>query len=97
MKTSKRAFASDLSHSHTALFEYHKLKLNARFVEYAGYDMPIYYDTPDGGEKNEHLHTRASCGVFDISHMGQVHFKGKDASRFIERITVTDTQALSDG
>jgi aminomethyltransferase len=92
-----RAFASDINHSHTALFNYHREKLNARFIEFAGYDMPVYYDTLEGGVKNEHLHTRASCGVFDVSHMGQVHFKGADASAFIERITVTDTQALGKG
>lgn len=38
-----RAFASDLNHTHTALFDYHREKLNAKFVEFAGYDMPVYY------------------------------------------------------
>ena len=45
----------------------------------------------------EHLHTRASCGVFDVSHMGQTHFFGKDAGKFLELMTVVDTQALDHG
>jgi len=97
IRTQSRTFASDLNHIHTALFDYHREKLNANFIEFAGYDMPLNYDTPEGGTVNEHLHTRKSVGVFDVSHMGQVHFKGKDASKFIERITVTDTQALGKG
>jgi aminomethyltransferase len=52
------------------LFDYHRDKLNARFIEFAGYDMPLQYDTTEGGLRKEHLHTRASCGVFDVSHMG---------------------------
>jgi aminomethyltransferase len=80
VKNSVRTFASDLQHHHTALFEYHSEVLNAKFVEFAGYDMPVYYDSLEGGVKSEHIHTRESCGVFDVSHMGQVHFKGKDAS-----------------
>lgn len=59
--------------------------------------MPLQYDTTEGGLRKEHLHTRASCGVFDVSHMGQVHFKGTDASAFIEKMTVADTQALGNG
>ena len=45
----------------------------------------------------EHLHTRSSCGIFDVSHMGQVHFRGADAAKFLERMTVVDTQALHHG
>lgn len=92
-----RAFASDLSHQRTALYEYHRDKLQAKFVEFAGYDMPVLYGGEHGGVKKEHLFTRASCGIFDVSHMGQVHFRGKDAAAFIERITVADTQALGKG
>lgn len=45
----------------------------------------------------EHLHCRESCGIFDVSHMGQTHFKGKDAAAFLEKMTVVDTQALHHG
>ena len=56
--------------------------------------MPIQY--PDGIIK-EHLHTRASCGLFDVSHMGQVHIKGKDARALLEKMTVVDLDNLQPG
>ncbi|MYK31914.1 MAG: glycine cleavage system aminomethyltransferase GcvT [Boseongicola sp. SB0670_bin_30] len=52
----------------TPLHELHR-ELDARMVPFAGYEMPVqYYD----GVLWEHLHTRASAGLFDVSHMGQV-------------------------
>ena len=39
-------------------------------VEFAGYEMPVLYSGEYGGVMKEHLHTRNSCGVFDVSHMG---------------------------
>ena len=50
------------------LYEYHKMH-GARFGPFAGYSMPINYST---GIIKEHLHTRKSVGVFDVSHMGQI-------------------------
>ena len=66
-------------------------------VEFAGYDMPVLYSGEKGGVLKEHLHTREACGVFDVSHMGQTHFKGKEAAAFLEKMTVVDTQALARG
>jgi len=66
-------------------------------VPFAGYEMPVQYAGEKGGVMKEHLHTRAECGVFDVSHMGQTHFKGKDAAAFLEHMTVVDTQALHHG
>ena len=63
-------------------------------VEFAGYSMPVLYSGAVGGKggvMKEHLHTRSSCGVFDVSHMGQVHLRGKGSAAFLERITVVDT------
>jgi len=99
VRTQARFMASDQDHTHnkTELFHYHKDKLGAKMVEFAGYDMSVLYDGEHGGVKKEHLFTRKSCGIFDVSHMGQVHFRGKDAARFLERITVVDTQALKPG
>ena len=45
------------------------LRLGARMVPFAGYDMPVQYS---GGIIKEHLHTRAAAGLFDVSHMGQI-------------------------
>ena len=45
----------------------------AKMVPFAGYDMPVQYTL---GVKQEHLHCRASAGLFDVSHMGQLKFTG---------------------
>lgn len=66
-------------------------------VEFAGYDMPVLYAGEKGGVLKEHIHCREQCGIFDVSHMGQTHFKGKDAAAFLEYMTVVDTQALHHG
>jgi aminomethyltransferase len=71
--------------------------LKAKFVDFAGYSMPVLYEGPHGGVKNEHLQCRNSCSIFDVSHMGQFHFVGKDAGKFLEYTTVADTQSLRNG
>ena len=54
----------------TALYELHK-KHNAKFVEFAGYSMPIQYSE---GIVKEHNITRNKSGIFDVSHMGPVSY-----------------------
>jgi aminomethyltransferase len=49
----------------------------AKMGEFAGFDMPIQYPL---GVKAEHLHTRASVGLFDVSHMGQLRVTAKDGT-----------------
>ncbi|MDE0723188.1 MAG: glycine cleavage system aminomethyltransferase GcvT [Alphaproteobacteria bacterium] len=66
----------------TPLYEHH-IKSGAKMVSFSGYDMPIQYE----GIKAEHLHTRASCGVFDVSHMGQFLIKGKRAAEELGKLT----------
>ena len=63
-------------------------------VNFTGYSMPVKYPL---GTKNEHLHTRSRSGIFDVSHMGQVRFKGSGAAELLERATVVDTYALRPG
>jgi aminomethyltransferase len=52
-------------------------RIGARMGGFAGYDMPIQYPL---GLKAEHLHTRNACGIFDVSHMGQVRVTALDGS-----------------
>ena len=52
----------------TALYDFHK-NLGAKFVPFAGYEMPIQYKE---GIVKEHISTRQSAGFFDVSHMGQL-------------------------
>lgn len=68
-------------------------------VPFAGYDMPVQYPA---GVLKEHLHTRASAGVFDVSHMGQVIVKAKsgynaDAAKALETLVPVDVLGLAPG
>ncbi|MBI1301231.1 MAG: glycine cleavage system aminomethyltransferase GcvT [Alphaproteobacteria bacterium] len=78
----------------TALHAEH-LKLNAKMGEFAGYDMPLYYDL---GVKKEHEWVRSSAGLFDVSHMGQIMIKGPEGSdtavKFFEKITPSSFEKL---
>jgi aminomethyltransferase len=67
----------------TALHAAHS-EYGAKMGEFAGYDMPLYYDL---GVKKEHDWVRENAGLFDVSHMGQVHIKGAGAKGFLEAIT----------
>ncbi len=58
----------------TPLYELH-VSLGAKMVPFAGYEMPVQYPL---GILKEHLHTRASAGLFDVSHMGQAVLAGPD-------------------
>jgi aminomethyltransferase len=68
-------------------------------VPFAGYDMPVQYAT---GVLREHLHTRASAGLFDVSHMGQIAVRPKsgkleDAALALERLVPQDVLAVAPG
>jgi aminomethyltransferase len=61
--------------------------LGARFVAFAGYEMPVQYAD---GLRAEHLWTRAHAGLFDVSHMGQLRARGADLERALERALPVD-------
>lgn len=71
----------------------HHTALNAKMSPFAGYDMPIEYS----GLDDEHAAVRTKCGVFDVSHMGEVDIKGPEALRFVSHIFTNDAAALADG
>ncbi len=68
--------------------------LGARMVDFAGWSMPVYYK---GGILSEHHATRNAIGVFDTSHMGEVHFRGPRAEACVQRIVTNDVGKLRDG
>ena len=70
------------------------LELGARMVPFAGYEMPVQYPA---GIMREHLHTRESAGLFDVSHMGQVLVRGAGATGALERLVPADLVALAPG
>jgi aminomethyltransferase len=65
----------------------------ARMVEFAGYHMPIQYE----GIIAEHLWTRESAGLFDVSHMGQLMLSGEGAATALETIVPGEIAALGEG
>lgn len=66
----------------------------ARMVPFAGYDMPVQFPS---GVMAEHRHTRASAGLFDVSHMGQVRLDGPDAAAALETLVPVDVIGLKPG
>ena len=65
----------------------------ARMVAFAGYHMPIQYE----GIIAEHLWTRESAGLFDVSHMGQLMLSGDGAAAALEAVVPGDMIALGEG
>lgn len=78
----------------TALHALH-LELGAKMGPFAGYDMPLYYKE---GVIKEHEWVRSSCGLFDVSHMGQAMLTGaeggRDALDFVQKITPSSFEKL---
>ncbi len=80
----------------TPLYEEHKA-LEARLVDFAGWEMPVQYGGPKGGIKAEHQAVRERAGLFDVSHMGEVVFRGPDAEKAVQRLVTRDVGRLAEG
>ena len=80
----------------TALWSLHS-SLGAKMVPFAGYEMPVQYEGM--GVMKEHLHTRASAGLFDVSHMGQAILSSPttDPASALEKIVPGDIRYLEPG
>lgn len=80
----------------TALFDLHH-SLGGKMVPFAGYELPVQY--AGMGVLKEHLHCReeGKASLFDVSHMGQIKWSGKDAVKFLEKVCVGDMQVLKPG
>src|ERR687884_603952 len=76
----------------TPLYEEHKA-LGARLVDFAGWEMPVQY----AGIKAEHEAVRSDVGLFDVSHMGEVVFRGPQAEEAVQRLVTRDVSRLSVG
>lgn len=82
----------------TPLYDLH-VSLGGKMVPFAGYHMPVQYPA---GVLKEHLQTRTSAGLFDVSHMGQIALRPKsgkveDAARALERLVPQDIVAIAPG
>jgi aminomethyltransferase len=76
----------------TALYEEHA-KLGARMVPFAGWEMPVQYE----GVISEHRAVRSDCGVFDVSHMGELEVEGPRAYELLQSTLSNDLNRIGSG
>src|SRR2546425_3035980 len=76
----------------TPLHDAHR-SLGARMVEFAGWEMPLSYR----GATDEHVAVREHCGLFDVSHMGEIELRGAQAGAACQQLTVNDVRRLRIG
>jgi aminomethyltransferase len=69
-------------------------RLGAKLIDFGGWLMPVNY--PDGIIE-EHKATRGAVGVFDVCHMGEIHFRGARAAEAVQRLVTGNVGAMSDG
>ena len=77
----------------TPLYEEH-VKCGGKMVEFGGYLLPVQYR--DGVIK-EHMAVRTACGLFDVSHMGEVRIQGPGAIRYLNHLLTNDYTVMEDG
>jgi len=77
----------------TPLYERH-LEAKGKIVAFAGYLLPVQYDT---GVIKEHMAVRTASGLFDVSHMGEITLVGEDALENIQRLVTNDCSKMYDG
>ena len=82
----------DAGSRRTPLYASH-VALGARMVPFAGWEMPVQYT----GVIPEHLAVRHACGVFDVSHMGQLHVEGPQAGVLLQGLLSNDLDRIGDG
>jgi glycine cleavage system T protein len=81
------------THLRTAFYDRH-LAAGAQMVEFGGWEMPLQYT---GGIISEHLATRRTAGLFDVSHMGRLIFRGEQALDFLQHVLSNNADGLETG
>ena len=66
----------------TALYDFH-VSAGAKIVDFHGYELPIWYSSI----QEEHLATRSSAGLFDVSHMGLFRFQGEEVRSWMGSVS----------
>ena len=74
----------------TIFYDRH-VALGAKMVEFAGWEMPVFYPT---GIVQEHLSTRKAVGLFDVSHMGRFTVRGAGVLKFLQHVLTNNAEAL---
>ena len=75
----------------TPLFNQH-INAKAKMVDFHGWSMPINY----GSQLAEHEEVRSSCGIFDVSHMTVIDFRGSEARNLVRKLISNDVDALKE-
>lgn len=86
------AYMHEESLKRTPLYESH-VRLGGKIVPFAGWEMPVQYS----GLMPEHRAVREKCGIFDVSHMGEILVHGSEAEAALNYLTSNDVRKLSDG
>lgn len=76
----------------TPFYESH-IEAGAKMIEFAGWEMPLHY----GDILEEHRRVRGACGLFDLSHMGEIEVEGRRALEVIQLVTTNDASRLEPG
>jgi aminomethyltransferase len=79
----------------TPLFDRH-VTAGARLVEFAGWEMPVFYGGPPS-LRGEHMAVRERCGIFDVSHMGEIECSGPGALALLQHLLSNDIAAIPVG
>jgi aminomethyltransferase len=82
-----------MSTRRTPLYDRH-VAAGAKLAEFAGWEMPIQY--PDG-VRAEHMAVRERCGIFDVSHMGEIETSGPGAEALLQRLLSNDVSKIAIG
>jgi aminomethyltransferase len=77
---------------HTPLYDRHRAA-GAKLVPFAGWEMPVSYE----GVRTEHVAVRTGCGVFDVSHMGEIETSGSQALDLLQRLLSNDLGRIEVG
>jgi aminomethyltransferase len=75
----------------TPLFDRHE-RAGAKLVPFAGWEMPVQYE----GIRQEHVAVRTGCGVFDVSHMGEIETSGSQAEEFLQHVLSNDVTKIAE-
>ena len=77
----------------TPLYNLH-IQLQGKIVPFAGYELPVQYPT---GVIKEHQAVRTACGLFDVSHMGEIQFSGPGALKSLQHVCTNDLEGMEIG
>jgi len=84
----------DLDGKKMVLHDQH-IALGARVIEFAGFAMPVWYEGQ--GIIAEHMAVRKGAGIFDLSHMGEIFFRGKTAYDYLQHVLCNDLRKIGNG